>query len=161
MWDEMFHVASNEWAGSDEIRIESVQGGQSAAYWIRDDVMFRLKKVDRHGYSRNYPTTAALRFHEPTDPPGTQLLLFGPETRFEVAYVLDRDGTAIDEIMVVHRTRNHVDYHFSLVSQADVAELTPAEGTIEEDVSENTPTRTAVRLKAPLAQPRDAEDDAK
>lgn len=160
MWDEMFHVASNEWAGSNAIRIEAVHCGQSAEYWIRDDVMFRLKKADRYGYTRNYPTTAALRFHEPPEPPGTQLALFGPEIRFEVAYVLNRDGTAIDEVMVVHRTRDRIDYRFALVSQADVTELVLTQDAIEEEATENAP-KTAVRLKAPLAQPRDAEDDAK
>ena len=110
MWDEMTQNAKNEWGISDDIRI--VERRQTAEYWIADSrVMFRLKKCDSDGYTKNYPTQTALDFHDP------QIELDLKITKLEVGYVLNQDETDIKDILVIHRHNNTVKFKYSVLKE--------------------------------------------
>ena len=112
MWDEMTQNAKNEWGFSDDIRI--VERRQTAEYWISDSrVVFRLKKCDSDGYTNNYPTQTALKFHDP------QIALDLQITKLEVGYVLNQGETDIKNILVIHRHNNTVKFKYSVLMNPD------------------------------------------
>ena len=108
MWDEITQNAKNEWAASKDIKI--VTGPQTTHYWIDDRVVFRFKKCDRNGYTSNIPTQNVLDFHNPEIEFSQKII------RLEVGYVLNQDETEIQDILVIHRYNNTVNFAFSILS---------------------------------------------
>jgi hypothetical protein len=74
-------------------------------------LLFRLKKLDRKGFSRNYATQMSLDFYAQVEIDGIPAVL-----RLDIGYILNDTATAIAEIRVVRRegTRKKWDYSIPL-----------------------------------------------
>lgn len=114
MWDETYHRANIAWAGQDQIVHIQDRNEQTAHYWLDETTFFRIKKGDNKGFTRNYPTQAALEFYEEESD------MFGGVVRLDVTYVLSKDESAVDDIAVVHRSGDSVDFKFSLLDENSV-----------------------------------------
>jgi hypothetical protein len=120
MWDETFYRANIAWCDSPHIEKIEEKESQTAHYWINSTTLFRIKKGDRKGYTSNFPTQTALEFHHP------QSELFGLVDKLEVTYVPTQDEVLVEDIAVVHRIGDHIDFRFSILDAANVqAIITP------------------------------------
>ena len=117
MWDETFYLANIAWCDSNHIDKIEEKKSQTAYYWFNDKTLFRIKKGDKQGYTRNYPTQTALEFYHP------QSELFDLVDRLEVTYVLNHDETKIDDIAVVHRMYGNISFRFSILETENVEAL--------------------------------------
>jgi len=116
VWEKISTNAINVFSQYENIQVVKIQG--SLWYLLNDALMFRFKKGDRGGYTRNYPTQQSLAFHNP------QSSLVPELERFEIVYVLNKTETDIEDILVVARKNNVIDYMYSiLVSTNNVVPL--------------------------------------
>ncbi len=115
MWDEIFYLANIAWCDSEHINKIEEKKSQTAHYWLDNKTLFRIKKGDEHGYTRNYPTQTALEFHEQQSEE-----IFDLVDKMEVTYVLSQDETKIIDIAIVHRNSGIIDFRFSILSTENV-----------------------------------------
>ncbi len=107
VWERIGINADDVLSQHENIRIVKIQG--SLWYWVGENLIFRFKKGDRAGYSRNYPTQTSLAFHNP------QSNLIPDVQRVDIVYVLDVAETAIDDILVVARKKDAIEWVFSIL----------------------------------------------
>ena len=150
MWDETLHRAKIAFAADDGISYIQELNEQTAHYWLNPKTFFRIKKSDEKGYTRNYPTQTALEFHDEESD------LFGPASRLEVTYVLSKDEAMIEDIAVVQRVGNAIDFKFSLLDEANV--ITIAEDNAAESTETYVTTVNVAKLKTSiLSDPDESE----
>ena len=100
-------------------------GHQTVHFLYQSAVLFRFKKGDENGLSRNYPTQAALAFND------QNCDLFGPPgiSRIDVVYQLDRLATRVIDVAVVARHESNVLWCYSILNvdakTADVISINP------------------------------------
>lgn len=122
IWNRTFEHAQRVFEDNSDVRV--IEKDNTFYYLYKDEVLFRLKKGDENGLSRNYPTQTALAFYDP------QAELFDtlPEIqRVDIVYALNELETAIDNVMVVGRVKNQVIWTYSLQREkvADIMDITP------------------------------------
>lgn len=88
----------------DDARIRLIEGQETISFLYDDKVLFRFKKADESGLSRNFPTQHALAFHD------HEAILFSlPDIhRVDVVYVLNALDTDIQELLIVGRDQDRV-----------------------------------------------------
>ena len=79
-------------------------------------VFVRMKKGTHELLSRNYPTQAALAFHDQIQD------LFGGIVRLELLYVLDETEVDIERIALIQRHKKSVAWVIDLLKPADDAQ---------------------------------------
>jgi hypothetical protein len=94
--------------------INHVERDQTVSFIVDDQVLFRFKKGDTSGLSRNFPTQQALAFHD------HEQSLFGPLewVRVEVVYVLNRIKTSVENVFIVARDGNKISWLYDILSEA-------------------------------------------
>lgn len=112
LWEQIIDKALNAIVGLPSVRYDRVN--ESFTFIVNSLVVFRFKKAAEDGVSTNYPTQAALAFHDHQQP------LTGVPVvhRVEVVYVLDLLESNIQDIRVVARNGNRVHWHYSLLPAA-------------------------------------------
>ncbi len=116
VWDITVQAAVDNLRGESDIHIIPIY--DTVWFRIEPDILFRFKKGDRRGLSRNYPTQASLDFNNPQ-----QQLPGIPEIqRFDVVYVLDEFETEIEDILIVSRNGNKTEWTSSIM-EAGSAEV--------------------------------------
>lgn len=102
---------------SDIPEITPIEQPQTNWYQV-DDVLFRIKKSDPDGFSRNFPTQGIIDWFDPN------MRLEGiPDYRVELVYILNRAGTNIDDIRIVHRNDSRVVWQRSILTDAVVEQF--------------------------------------
>lgn len=131
-------------------RVHVQTGHQTVHYVLNDEVLFRLKRADATGISANYPTMAALAFHDDEMP---QLPLLAEYGRVEVIYKTDSFKTQVTDIGVVARDKGNVLWYFSLAEMA-------AAGAIADigDAPTNDPQPRSLVAPKPVPDSRKSKD---
>ncbi len=88
------------------IKIE--EGYETAQFNIDDELLFRFKKGDNFGYSRNYRTTRATAYHN------QKTSLWPPIPRVEIVYILSYLATEISRIYVVARDGDRIGWKYPI-----------------------------------------------
>ncbi|MEZ5455047.1 MAG: hypothetical protein R3F04_02890 [Lysobacteraceae bacterium] len=123
VYERMIHRAIPEFDSMPGMFI--MNGHQTVQFIFKNSVLFRFKKGDEHGLSRNYPTQRALAYNDQNCD-----LFGGPGiSRVDVVYQLDQWASRITEIAVVARHDCNVLWSYSILeadgTSADVISITP------------------------------------
>jgi hypothetical protein len=112
IWEEMIANAHQAFDGDARVRLHKTPG----SFWLVVDnvLVIRLKKGDNAGFSCNFPTSAALDFHDPQQP----LPAINVVQRVEVQYSLDRNQLGIADVNVVCRNGKDIAWSYSILSLA-------------------------------------------
>lgn len=102
VWEQMILRAQKAFALHPEIAI--VPRRESYLFVAKGAVAFRLKKSDARGLTSNYPTQAAMEFHDPQ----SQLPGLPEVARVDVVYILNAIQTAVADVLVVAREKQDV-----------------------------------------------------
>jgi hypothetical protein len=113
VWNQLISNAKRTFEGRQSVRVETLRNWDGVL--VNDRVFVRMKKADSKLLSRNYPTQAALDFHDP------QKDLFDGIIRLELLYVLNKLETAVERIVLVQRHRAQIAWAIDLLDQADGA----------------------------------------
>lgn len=113
IWEELACGAEAAFANDSNVRIHPKH--QSCWFHI-DDLVFRFKKSDSSGLTSNYPTQAAMDYHDQQeDLPGIPRV-----QRLEVTYVLNKLETAVQDILLVARDQSKVLWCSSLLREGGI-----------------------------------------
>ncbi|WP_140921093.1 hypothetical protein [Limnobaculum xujianqingii] len=88
--------------------IKYIKLRHQTGFLIQDKYFVRIKKGDKNFRSSNYPTQAAMDFHDPN------VDLFGGLVRLELLYILSDDGVQIDKIVLTQRNGKYVAWAIDL-----------------------------------------------
>lgn len=125
-------------------------GHQTVHFLYQSAVLFRFKKGDENGLSRNYPTQTALAFND------QNCDLFGAPgiSRIDVVYQLDRLATRVADVAVVARHESNVLWSYSILdADAKSAEV------ISMNPKPLSPVESLVRPK--IKQPEQEQNEGK
>lgn len=118
IWEELACGAEAVFANDTSVRI--LPKNQSCWFHI-DGLVFRFKKSDASGLTNNFPTQAALDYHDQQeDLPGIPRV-----QRLEVTYVLNKLETAVHDILLVARDQGRVLWCSSLLRKDDGGNVVP------------------------------------
>lgn len=109
VWNQWLSNAKRCFDGRTDVRVETLKNWDGLL--VNDKIFVRMKKGDHQLLSRNYPTQAALDFHD------TQKDLFGGIARLELLYVLNKAETAIERIVLAQRHKSKVAWAIELLDQ--------------------------------------------
>lgn len=137
VWEQAVHYAVL--ALTDVPGVTIKLHNESYHFLINDTIAFRLKKADNEGYTRNYPTTEALAFHDPQMP----LTGVPAAQRVEVTYSLNRTQTDLSDIAVVSREGDAIAWSYSLLLTDSVASM-PSSSTLAKPSSSDEAGRTGM-----------------
>lgn len=118
-------------------------GHQTVHFLYQSAVLFRFKKGDERGLSRNYPTQTALAFND------QNCDLFGAPgiSRIDVVYQLDRLATCVADVAVVARHESNVLWSYSILdADAKTADVIPMNPKLP------SPVESLVRPKIKLPE---------
>lgn len=110
IWEEIIANAHEAFDGNRRVRLHKSPG----SFWVIVDnlLVVRFKKAANDGISSNYPTPAALDFHDPQQPlPNIPVV-----QRVQVQYTLDAEALALADVSVVCRNGNSIEWSYSLLS---------------------------------------------
>ena len=139
IWEELACGAEAAFANDPRVRIHPKH--QSCWFHI-DDLVFRFKKSDSSGLTSNYPTQAALDYHDQQeDLPGIPRV-----QRLEVTYVLNKLETAVQDIMLVARDQGRVLWCSSLLRNDEGGNVVP----ITVPAAPKPPTPVPKTIKSPV-----------
>ena len=118
VWEELACGAEAEFANDPNVRVHPKH--QSCWFHI-DGLVFRFKKSDSSGLTSNYPTQAALDYHDQQeDLPGIPKV-----QRLEVTYVPNKLETAVQDILLVARDQDRVLWCSSLLRNDEGGNVVP------------------------------------
>lgn len=123
-------------------------GHQTVHFIYQSAVLFRFKKGDENGLSRNYPTQTALAFND------QNCDLFGTPgiSRIDVVYQLDRWATRIADVAAVARHASNVLWSYSILdADAQTADVVPINPKLP------SPVESLVRPKIKLPEEEKSE----
>lgn len=144
VWEQMIIRAKKKFA--DDPRVEILRKNESYVFLVDGLFLFRFKKSDVQGYTRNYPTQSALDFHDPQEElPGLPKV-----SRFDLGYVLNNLQTAVEDILLVARVRDSVRWTVSVLERlegSNVVTLAPAQA-----VAPPATSKPLVRVKSAASE---------
>lgn len=109
VWERMIDRALD--AFLDDDGVVSIEKDDSILFLADDMVLFRMKKGNSKRMTSNYPTPAALAFHDHDEElPG----VLPHRHRVEVAYILNSRETQIESVCIVARDQFGVLWSFEL-----------------------------------------------
>lgn len=105
--NQIIYRAKQFTEGLTDVRVDKIRGNYGL---VIEDRVFVRPKYARTGYrSSNYPTRAALAFHDQSQD------FFGGIARLELVYTLNKLGTAIQDICLTQRHMEQIQWMFPLV----------------------------------------------
>ena len=118
-----------------------IEKNGTTLFLLENQIVFRIKFGDKNGYSKNYPTRAALDFHNPQ----IQFEELPNVKKCDVVYILNDTETEVFDIRIVVRNGRKITYSSSLLESNSVF----AQNDIEELLTEefNTVTTSIVKVK--------------
>ncbi|PPC80473.1 MAG: hypothetical protein CTY39_11285 [Hyphomicrobium sp.] len=108
VWNQLIAHAKRRFDGRDGICVETVTNWDGVL--VNDKIFVRMKKGTNRLLSRNYPTQAALSFHDQIQD------LFGGIARLELLYILNDAETDIERITLIQRHRKTVAWAIDLLA---------------------------------------------
>jgi hypothetical protein len=124
MWGRMIHIAREFFDGTPGIEFFYHHNTVSIKVdGLSHAVLFRYKKADRTGKSRNIQTVLSDAYHDHS----IRYLfddMFDPD-RIEVVYILNKFGSAIEDVRIVGRNGKHLAWWYSIMPEADILILSP------------------------------------
>lgn len=111
IWNQLIAHAKRRFDGKSNVQVETLRTWDGVL--IDDKVFIRMKKGTHDLFSRNYPTQAALAFHDQIQD------LFGGIARLELLYVLNDAETDIERIALIQRHKKSVSWVIDLLKPAD------------------------------------------
>lgn len=149
MWEEMMVRAKEAFSTAERVRIHRHR--ETFAFVVDDRVLFRIKKGDSEGFSRNYPTSAALDFLDPEQElPGLPQV-----ERLDLIYQVNHLEDAIADIQLIARYRENIRWSLSLLegdSGLNVVHLPIAPATPPTSLS------PMVRVKSDIAKKSEEQE---
>lgn len=131
VWDRMVSRAL-KWS-EEEPLTRTIIKNNTVCFVIDNKLLFRFKKGDSLGYSNNVQTKLALAYHDP------QKVLPGISSthRVDVVYMLNPLETEVEDICVVSRTHNVVNYIFSIKgsNSVEVPKIQPQYSTSKASIT--------------------------
>lgn len=122
VWGRMIHIAKELFSNKPGITFLYHHGTVSIEVdGLGHAVLFRYKKADRTGKSRNIQTFLSDAYHDHS----MRYLfddMFDPD-RIEVVYILNKLGSGIEDVRIVGRNRNYMAWAYSIMPKADVFTL--------------------------------------
>jgi hypothetical protein len=119
VWDYIVRRARDEFG--DIAGVVAIEGGQTLGFLCDDRVLFRFKKGDGNGLSRNYPTPLALAYHDHDE----NLLGLPDVMRVEVVYILNHLKTAVTHIQVVCREGGKIIWGYDILRRGETGATDP------------------------------------
>ncbi|MEF9421305.1 MULTISPECIES: hypothetical protein [Xanthomonas] len=118
IWEELACGAEAAFANDSSVRIHP----QNQSCWFHiNGLVFRFKKSDSSGLTSNYPTQAALDYHDQQeDLPGIPRV-----QRLEITYVPNPLETAIQDILLVARDQGTLLWCTSLLRKDEGGNVVP------------------------------------
>lgn len=117
VFDRMISIAMDKFAETDGIKIE--ERYETALFVYKEKVLFRFKKGDEEGLSRNARTQLSIAYNNPQQ----TLQGFEDLIRVDVVYVLDEGAVNIDRVMVVKRAGDEILWGYDLLKDGGATEL--------------------------------------
>lgn len=114
VWNQLIAHAKRRFDGNSKIQVETLKNWDGVL--VDGKVFVRMKKGTHELLSRNYPTQAALAFHDQIQD------LFGGIVRLELLYVLDETEVDIERIALIQRHKKSVAWVIDLLKPADDAQ---------------------------------------
>ena len=119
LWDWITTMARSEF---DEVpNIKPLEQEQTVWFKYDDSIIFRFKKSNTDGYSRNFPTQAAIAYHNQQ----IELEGFPQIIRIEFVYIPNMTETDLEDIRVVCRNEDQIAWQESIMTSADVIHIIP------------------------------------
>lgn len=118
----------------------------TAHYWFNDKVLFRFKKSNKSGQSKNYPTRTALAFYDQQNE-NSQADWVGAPVRLDLTYVLNKAKTSIIDIMAVYRIGDQIIFSSSLLSDSNLEEFNTRVSSPEPDNTQQTSGAGVIKPK--------------
>ena len=109
VWNQLLSHAKRRFDARESVRVETLRNWDGVL--IDDRVFIRMKKGSHELLSRNYPTQAALAFHDQVQD------LFGGIARLELLYILDDAETEIERIVLIQRHKKSVAWSIDLLGE--------------------------------------------
>jgi hypothetical protein len=113
VWNQLLAHAKRRFEGKPSVRVETMKNWDGVL--VDDKVFVRMTKGTQDLLSRNFPTQAALAFHD------TMQDLFGGIARLELLYVLDKAETEIERIVLVQRHKKSVAWFIDILGEEGAA----------------------------------------
>jgi len=119
MWNQLISHAKVRFDGNPRVRVDTLRNWDGVL--IDNRIFIRMKKAEESLLSRNYPTQAALAFHDQIQD------LFGGIARLELLYVLSNDETQLEQIVLVQRHKKQILWKIDVhgESSADMQTVMP------------------------------------
>jgi hypothetical protein len=146
VWNQLIANAKRQFDGCDAVRVETIRNWDGVL--VQDSIFIRMKKGTDRLLSRNYPTQAAMAFHDQIQD------LFGGIARLELLYILNSAETDIERIVLIQRHKKHVTWVIDLLKPA--TEMNNVLPLIPQD-----PAPQAGSVADRLIKPKDTQTDKK
>jgi hypothetical protein len=146
IWNQLIAHAKRQFHDQSEVHVENYANLDGILF--DGNIFVRMKKASNKLYSSNYPTQAALAFHDQIQD------IFGGVARLELVYVLNQSETNIERITLIQRHNKNIGWMIDLLtSSTETQNIIP----LEQNEVSNTEGTVAERLIKPLAG--DKEND--
>lgn len=139
VWNQLIAHAKRRFDGRGQIRVETLRNWDGVL--IEESVFVRLKKGTDTLLSRNYPTQAALAFHDPVRD------LFGGIARLELLYILNDAETDVDRIVLIQRHKNTVAWDIDLTPVEEVAQNVMPFAPVDEQIDTTSAADKVIKPK--------------
>lgn len=141
IWEELACGAEAAFANDSSVRIHPKQ---QSCWFLIDDLVFRFKKSDSSGLTSNYPTQAALDYHDQQeDLPGIPRV-----QRLEVTYVPNKLETAVQDILLVARDQDRVLWCSSLLRSGEGGNVVPITAPTAPEPPASAPKTIKIPVKS-------------
>jgi hypothetical protein len=150
IWGRMVYLARKKFGDRPDIRFIEHYGTVSIVVdGLEHRVLFRLKKADKRGISKNVQTKLSNAFHD-----HQQRGLFGylDPDRIEVVYILNNLGTKVQDIRVVGRNGKLLAWSYSILPQAEIVESTATSFDIEPEIATIRDKKDLVKVSHGLGE---------
>lgn len=133
MWNEMLYQAKQIFADHAEVKFSNLKDNRGLL--VDGRIFIRMKKGNQSLQSSNFPTKQALAFNDQTQD------LFQGIVHLQLVYVLSKDETDLEKVVLVQRHQNTIVWSIDLTNEvgteADVFTLplpTPDGGKVADRV---------------------------
>lgn len=110
VWNQLIAHAKRQFYGQNQVHVETYANWDGILF--DGNIFVRMKKASKNLYSSNYPTQAALAFHDQIQD------IFGGVARLELVYVLNQSETEIERITLIQRNNSNVGWMIDLLKDS-------------------------------------------
>lgn len=147
VWNQLIAHAKRQFYGQNQVHVETYANWDGILF--DGNIFVRMKKASKNLYSSNYPTQAALAFHDQIQD------IFGGVARLELVYVLNQSETEIERITLIQRNNSNVGWMIDLLKDStNTQNIIPLEQN-----KENNQNTVAERVIKPLNTEKGIDKD--